>query len=420
MRVILVRRLVLLCLLSYTPHIGVRESHDVPGSVFLWEVLNSPSLHAVFLTPDVIYYSIIVLVFGAMLWSYCCYRKKQRLVQDLIEKNNFLILRKNKAEEQIGTLEEKYEAALKLDKFKENSIQMVVHDIRNSLNAIMGLSQEEPSPGKMEIINRSGECVLNLVTNMLDIQRLKEAKIALDKQHCFVADLLTESITPLKYLLESKHIRVITSVPETLLLYADLVLLKRILGNLLFNAAKFSHYDSRIDVCVTKNEEDGRIGFSITDYGEGIKENELPYVFEKYWSTGNTKISQASSIGLGLTFCKLAIEAHGGTIQVTSAPQKFTTVKFSIPVANIDRPHSQPERPFQDKSDSMILAKDLPLIAMYAEKLSRIEVHEYSQVSRIVKELEQAGVTSIWKDKLMSSVYEADPDKFRDLVAMLK
>lgn len=419
MRVILVRRLVLLCLLSYTPYIEVRENHDVLSSIFLWEVLKSSSYSATFFTSQVIYYSLIGLTSGALLWTYYCYRKKHRLARDLIEKNNFLVISKNKAEKQVEILEEKYRTACELDQFKENSIQMVVHDIRNSLNAIMGLSQEEPSSEKMEIINHSGACVLNLVNNMLDIQRLKEARIVLNKQYCFVADLLNESIAPLKYFLESKDIRVITSVQETLLLYADQLLFKRILGNLLFNAAKFSHHDSRIDISVCKNEEDDSIFFSVTDYGNGIKEDELPYVFHKYWSTENSQTSPIPSIGLGLTFCKLAVEAHGGTIEVSSEFQKFTTVKLSIPVVG-DLPRPQPERAFQGLKATMILAEDLPLIVMYADKLAGIEVHEYSRVSRIVKELEQAGVTSVWKDKLMTSVYQADPDKFRDLVAMLK
>jgi len=117
--------------------------------------------------------------------------------------------------------------------------------------------------------------------------------------------------------------------PTPLMLQGDLDLLRRVLTNLLTNAIKFTPTGGKVELEVTENDEN--FYFSVRDNGPGIPCDEQERIFDLY--TRGADVRQIEGSGVGLAFCKLAVEAHGGRIWLDSAPGEGATFTFTIPRA---------------------------------------------------------------------------------------
>ena len=115
--------------------------------------------------------------------------------------------------------------------------------------------------------------------------------------------------------------------------WADRDLLARILGNLLSNAIKHTPEEGTITVGGGRSEAGGELVLFVRDTGEGIPEASQRLIFEKFYQADAKKFGLKSDRGLGLTFCKMAVEAHGGRIWVESQPGRGSTFYVALPSA---------------------------------------------------------------------------------------
>jgi len=234
-----------------------------------------------------------------------------------------------------------------LDKFKESLTGMIVHDLKNPLNAIIGLSSLDIENNEaMAVINSAGNQMLNLVLNILDVQKFEEAKVKLSIDAYNLKDTGTDCIQQVALLLTGKKLKSANLIPETITPKFDYDIILRVFINLLTNAIKYTPADG----CITLNAfilESARdnhliqnkvefihypqVIVSVTDTGIGIPEDKIQIVFEKFGQVEAKKSGTVRSTGLGLTFCKLAVEAHKGKIWVTSTVNVGTTFWFSLP-----------------------------------------------------------------------------------------
>jgi signal transduction histidine kinase len=122
---------------------------------------------------------------------------------------------------------------------------------------------------------------------------------------------------------------------------ADAVLLRRVVDNLLSNAISKSPSGGRVSVVVVMREEGGEI--SVSDEGPGVPEEHREAIFEKYAQLQTRRSADSTNRGLGLTFCRLAVEAHGGTIWVDSAPGGGARFRLVLPAALQYQDHSPEE-----------------------------------------------------------------------------
>lgn len=361
--------------------------------------------------------SLMLLCFLKSLWSIKLRKKTNRLLQD---KNELILKQKQELEQKATLLEETNCKLVELDHFKQGFTHMIVHDMKNSLNAIIGLSQGHPNQQKMDTIYQSGQYILNMAMNMLDAQRLQDPGLILVKQPHFVEDLVKEALSSLEFQLNAKTISVNNELPENLLVYADRNLLVRVIGNLLSNAIRFSGTDAMIDIMAIKNTSDRQIEISITDYGEGILPENINHIFDQYWQTSGANSMGFASTGLGLAFCKLAVESHGGKIKVESEYNEFSCFSFSIPFPTLNEAEGDYYSSQHNPVPHIILDQDLPLLQKYGEKLAVLKVHEFSKINRIVKEMEKSGVESAWTEQLITAVHRGDQLLFNKLLSMLQ
>jgi two-component system, sensor histidine kinase and response regulator len=240
-------------------------------------------------------------------------------------------------------LEEKNRELVRMEEFKEKLVQMVVHDLKNPLAGIMGnlqllqLQGASQNPSQLrEIVARteeSAKLLMGLILNILDIARLEEGKMVLRHQRVAPAGLVATCVRQVEGLAARAEVEVVSAVEDSPpALSADPDLISRVLGNLVSNALKHTPPGGKVEVG-TAGEGD-RVRFWIRDSGEGIPRELLPRIFDKFvvGPAGSGAARRPYDTGLGLTFCKMAVECHGGRIQVESEPGKGSVFSFSLPL----------------------------------------------------------------------------------------
>ena len=243
---------------------------------------------------------------------------------------------------QAAALERSNDALLRMQRFKDSMTQMVVHDLKNPLAGIMGnlqlmqMQQDAMTgPRLEELLQRTQESarqLMRMILNILHIGKLEEQKMPLRAEPFNLHELLQESVDEMASLAVRDGIgldqRVEAALPA---LTADRELVGRVIGNLLSNA--FKHTPGGGTVTVGARREGDELLLSVSDTGEGIPEDLLPYIFEKFVAgeSDNSRRMLYDS-GLGLTFCKLAVEAHGGRIWIESRLHEGTRVFVALPL----------------------------------------------------------------------------------------
>ncbi|MFQ5878142.1 MAG: response regulator [Acidobacteriota bacterium] len=248
----------------------------------------------------------------------------------------------DEVERQRSELEAANRELLRMQRFKESMTQMVVHDLKNPLTGIMGnlqlIQMQGVEMGRerlREVVRRSqdaGRQLMRMILNILQIGKLEENKITIRREPLRLMAVVAENIEEMISLGARDGIRLENRVdPDLPPLAADRELLGRVIGNLLSNALKHTGRGGR--VIVDAHVEGDEIVLSVSDTGEGIPDELLPAIFDKFVSGGDgggRRLPHDS--GLGLTFCKLAVEAHGGRIRVQSHRGRGTTVCVALPL----------------------------------------------------------------------------------------
>lgn len=229
----------------------------------------------------------------------------------------------------------------RLEELKDNLTHMIVHDMRSPLTVIVMATQMLAKPesglspqdqGNIELAHNAAEHLVDMTTTLLDISRLEAGKMPLNLDDQELGFLSKGCIDSLSILLRRFDTGVVRRSEGMLIARCDKSIVSRVLVNLLGNAAKFTPDKGRITVSLAVEGDFIRV--SVTDSGPGIPKPEQALIFEKFGQGGTGKKVQGT--GLGLTFCRLAIEAHGGTIGLESEPGKGATFWFTLPRAKSD------------------------------------------------------------------------------------
>jgi signal transduction histidine kinase len=197
----------------------------------------------------------------------------------------------------------------------------------------------------LEIARENTERMLQLVTDILDVSRLESGRMELKRNPVSLAELTAEKLRAQSPLSADKGVRLVSEVPPNLpKAWVDAELTGRVLQNLVDNAIKFTPDGGLVKVVVRLcNEEIAKhvdlevteppqLCVSVVDSGPGISAHLQRRLFQKFVTGGQ----KGSGSGLGLAFCKLVVDAHGGRIWVESEPDQGTTFTFTLPVAQED------------------------------------------------------------------------------------
>jgi signal transduction histidine kinase len=229
------------------------------------------------------------------------------------------------------------ENLIKLAEFKKNMTHMMVHDLKNPLNNIIGFSE---LPGDINNfkshIHTSGWNMLNLVQNILDVEQSESSEITINKKPFNLNKLVNESYNNTEYMFKSKAMTFESQIAKDLNLIADENLVKRVFTNILSNATKYALENCFVKVSSEYLKLDNQREFvkiSIYNNGPAIPEEKHKSIFDKYNRLSEDGTNNFHSSGIGLAFCKLAITGHGGDIGVISGKVKGVTFWFTLPVS---------------------------------------------------------------------------------------
>ncbi|MEO7911793.1 MAG: histidine kinase N-terminal 7TM domain-containing protein [Roseiflexaceae bacterium] len=224
-----------------------------------------------------------------------------------------------------------------LERLRTDLTSTMVHDLRNPLTAMVGalnlIEMLHKTKGDisdfLQIAVRSTNMMLGLVNAILDVSRLESGHIVLNCAWHSLDDLAEEIFGLQEPLAKEKNQQLINALPQLLpLVWADHDLMRRVFQNLIGNAIKFTPEGGSITITAhLQGDDQAQILVAISDTGPGIPTDLRSRLFEKF-VTGTT-IGGGS--GLGLAFCRLAIEAHGGTIWIEDNLDQGTIFKFILP-----------------------------------------------------------------------------------------
>jgi signal transduction histidine kinase len=244
-------------------------------------------------------------------------------------------------------LEDSYRKLRELEKVRDDLMKMIVHDLKTPLTSIIatlemlgdgdlgpvGVSQQ----GAIRDTENKAQELLHLIEDLLEVARIEETSISLDLEPLAPAALVSEIMNDWSLRLQQERavtkIDVAADAPTFL---ADRGLLKRVFGNLIQNS--LVHSANAVELRMFAKTDPRGVLFTVADNGPGIPPQYHEVIFHKFESVKAPNVPRVRSSGLGLAFCRLVVEAHGGRIWVQSAEGAGSAFHIVLPL----RPPSTP------------------------------------------------------------------------------
>jgi two-component system sensor histidine kinase/response regulator len=231
-------------------------------------------------------------------------------------------------------LQKNYKRLQELEKLRDDMRNMIVHDLRTPLTSvIVGVEMLElhgalngTQREMVAIATGGGKTLLGLINDLLDVEKMESGTTQLQYEQLSAEALVAGAIEQVASLAGEAQTALVTDIPAGLPPFAgDRDLLSRTLVNLIANAIKFTRAGT---VTIAAANDGKTIEFAVRDTGQGIPSEAFEQIFEKF---GQLDSRNKVGTGLGLAFCKLAVEAHGGRIRVESTVGVGSTFSFTVP-----------------------------------------------------------------------------------------
>lgn len=281
---------------------NLRSSYDVNGEFYDWPIYGRESILGVLRIP----------IDTARQMT----DAQTRLLHSMIESIALAMDRFISAQARIESNEE---AMRQRD--RGNLLRAISHDLRTPLSGIMGTSEmlmsmtrEDEERYQLAFgIYKDANWLHSMVENILNLTRLQEGRLVINKQPEAVEEVVGVAVTAI--LKRDPDRAIIVRIPNDVLMIAmDARLIEQVLVNLLDNAICHTQQDEEVSILVHVDTESSLAVFTVADRGNGISDKDLPHVFDMFYSAQRPGFSTHRGVGLGLAICKSIVTAHGGTI----------------------------------------------------------------------------------------------------------
>ena len=236
-------------------------------------------------------------------------------------------------------LEEMNRQLQNLNEEKNYMLGVASHDLRNPIGNIITLAgfidkeSNHLSPQHreyLEIISRSGQELIQMINDLLDVSQLESGKRDLNVKEISMNDLFGMIIAENKAHADRKNIQLLYSIKgSSLKITADYLQMKQVLNNLVSNGIKYSHTGKSVELTAAKKGD--KILISVIDQGQGIPTDEIPHLFKPFITSSVRSTGGEKSTGLGLVITKKLVEQHGGTLTVESETGKGSVFTIMLP-----------------------------------------------------------------------------------------
>ena len=314
-------------------------------------------------------------------------------------------------------LESAYEKLKALDEFKEGMTGMIVHDLKNPLNAILN-----PGTGsrdeQLKMVQQSGKQMLNMVQNILDVYKYEDSKMRIFTKEVYLYDIAREAGRQVRFLVDRKSITFKNLIHTNLGVIGDEEILERVFVNLLTNAIKYT--PSMGKITISSKVENGMVWCGVADTGVGIPLDKQDTVFLRFGQVSAKRSGSIRSTGLGLTFCKMAVEAHDGLMGVESEVGKGTSFWFTLPEARISGDEDRDSLLLEDEEETTLnfSAEDCAYLKPFAEQLKAVPIYKITSLRKILQDVEDGRNSQIdqWKSDLLFAVSGGNIETYDNLL----
>ena len=262
---------------------------------------------------------------------------QMRLLRSMIESTALAMDRFRSAEQRIKSREE-----ILKERYRANLLRAISHDIRTPLSGMIGTAEmlmdmtgpDDPRLGLMKGIQKDADWLHSLVENILNLTRLQDGELSINKQLEAVEEVISEAVGHIEAL-ASEH-DILVEVPgELLLVPMDAKLIKQVMINLLENAVRHTGPKQDIGIKAELYENESIVKFTVWDTGTGIRKKDLPNIFQMFYTSQTKHADAKKGIGLGLAICETIVKAHGGSIEARNRANghgaEFT---FALPMGD--------------------------------------------------------------------------------------
>jgi PAS domain S-box-containing protein len=246
-----------------------------------------------------------------------------------------------------------YKESEEASRLKDDFLATVSHELRTPLNAILGWSRmlrtnrfdEETAAQALETIERNAKSQAQLIEDLLDVSRIITGKLRLDIRPVEPVSVINAAIDAVRPAAEAKNVRIKTALdPWAGIVSGDADRLQQVLWNLLSNAIKFTPEDGTVQVRLER--ANSHIEIIVSDTGEGIEPEFLPFVFDRFRQADSTLTRAHGGLGLGLAIVRHLVEMHGGTVRADSAGENLgATFTVKLPLRAIHQQGQEPSLP---------------------------------------------------------------------------
>ena len=226
----------------------------------------------------------------------------------------------------------------KNEQLRRNMVADVAHELRTPLSNLNGYLEAisdglvKPDEATILSLHEEAASLSHLIAELQELSLADAGKLKMAARPEAISRLVQESVLAIQIKAANKGLTVSVELPEGLPpVAADAHRIKQVLNNLLDNA--IAHTGKGGNIAVTARRQGGYISVSVADTGEGIPPEDLPLVFERFYRVDKSRARATGGSGLGLTISKRIVEAHGGTIEVSSRLNQGSTFTFSLPIA---------------------------------------------------------------------------------------
>jgi len=395
-----------------TEKITIGEKSKNPEYVDFAEYSELKNKKEIFVYVSILLFTIFIIMF------FIAGMRFKKINNILREKNIEIEAQRSEIQKQKDKIIQKTMNLLVLNKeLKENAelrgglTNMIVHDLKNPISNIINISEKRE-------ITFFAKDMLTMVENILDIQKYEGMVIPLNKKDILLRKNADEAIKQVSIFAERKNIKIRNEINDDIFVSADEAILRRIFVNFLSNAVKYTFANGIIKVeSRILNDKSDRIKVYVTDNGIGIKEESIPLIFNKFNQILARKTGEARSTGIGLTFCKMAVEAHESEIKVKSVPNEFTSFEFELQIAEIKKTQYGHDDIIEKVNVINLNVDDKTYLRQFYDDFNLLDVYEISELRTVQNIIDENFSENVkkWKNELNKAIYNCNSELYNAL-----
>lgn len=356
-------------------------------------------------------YGLLILLavwFIVRVYTHRLLKEKERLERIVEERTHEIRMQKDEIGIQAEELKVSNQKLIELGRFKEDMTSMIVHDLKNPLSVIIKSNERK--------VSSLAKRMLNLVLNMLDVQKFEETNVQLTLAQGSFNAVVNQAIEDVQDGIDEKNLIVELVAYEELKTEMDGDLIERVVVNLLTNSIKYAPINSKVVLEVLVNNE-GQLYFSVKDEGPGIPKDKQLVIFDRYIQLKGGKSGGSRSTGLGLAFCQLAIEAHKGKIGVISTTGDGAKFWFTLPKVNAQVLNQQP----LVRRDQTLTTEELVSIQVIIPQLMALKVYQSTEIEDLLRQLttNDGSPLNDLIEKIINAAFNGDEETYQSLLKAL-